>query len=361
MAFLNRYLAQKLIYDNHPALDKAHCVRSIQTRHECTACRDICPSRVFDGADPDWGLCTECGLCVSACPARAISFSRITAEQLLSLASHHRGDITLTCRQDVRADSFREMPGALPWELLAFFALQGYVTVITADCAQCANAACRLMLRQNTERTAVFPSGSPFEDNLQVTQDASSGSMRQYTRREAIAHLMKRTGRSATLLLPSEGELTQNADLWRQLLVHRVRQLTASYAVNESGTYSVNKSGDSSGAYMFRWSFPAITDACSACGICTKICPAGALLRAPGPEGSSRFYMAVIPWRCTGCGLCEKICPLNAIITANASVVSDPLKPVLHAVHAVPCRRCGEPVPGGSGSPLCNCCRGGGN
>ena len=51
MAFLNRYLAQKLIYDNHPALDKAHCIRSIQTRHECTACRDICPSRVFDGAD----------------------------------------------------------------------------------------------------------------------------------------------------------------------------------------------------------------------------------------------------------------------------------------------------------------------
>lgn len=51
---------------------------------------------------------------------------------------------------------------------------------------------------------------------------------------------------------------------------------------------------------------------CVQCGVCTGICPTGAL-------SMQRPDMAVLfePDRCTGCGLCVAVCPVRAMTVAN--------------------------------------------
>lgn len=57
-------------------------------------------------------------------------------------------------------------------------------------------------------------------------------------------------------------------------------------------------------------------DSCVQCGVCTGICPTGAL-------SMERPAMEVIfePDRCSGCGLCVSVCPVRAMaVSTNHSV-----------------------------------------
>lgn len=369
MSLWNDYLTRKLIFESHPSLDEKRCLSCLQVRNPCTSCMEICPEGVFSmpfsgSVETDWDACSDCELCVSTCPSRAISPARIRAEKLFAQASRSCRDISITCRDGFHADLTVGYPGSVSWELLCFFALQGSVTLITEDCEQCDKATCRRAMHMNLEQAALFLGDKMFRSRVIVTKDPAAAPSRRYTRREAISLVMKRTGRTAALLLPVPQDSVPDGTLWRQLLVRRVRQLAEREADDSAGALHNEKpelpaqSETNEKTKGFNWVLPHFTDKCTACGLCTRMCPAGALLRAPGPEGSGRFYMALLPHKCTGCGLCGVICPEGGILAPSPFPLDDPERPILHVVAANPCSRCKEPVPVGSGSSLCARCRG---
>ncbi len=340
MALWSDYIARKLIFESHPSLDEKRCLNHMQTRHPCTSCMEVCPEGVFSMPCPgsvrtDWDACSACGLCVSACPARAVSPARIQAEKLYSYASHIQHDTTVSCKSGYASDLSIEYPGSLCWEFWCFLALHGRVILVTDDCAQCDKKSCRRSLEKNLAQAKVFLGEKKYSDTVILTRDPASVPARRVTRREAFSLMMKRTGQTASALLPVPRDSVPDGTLWRQLLLYKVKQLSEG----------------------FRWMLPQFTDSCTACGICARMCPAGAILRAPGPEGSGRFYMALLPHKCTGCGLCSEVCPYRGLL-APAPLPANPAdRPLLFAVAAKPCSRCKEPVPLDSDSDLCARCR----
>ncbi len=340
MSLWNDYLAKKLIFESHPSLDEKRCLNRMLTRHPCTSCMDSCPDDVFSMPFPgcpetDWEACSACGICVSACPSRAISPARIQAEKLFGYASHIQYDTTVSCKNGYASDLFLEYPGALSWEYLCFLALHGRLTLVTDDCAQCTKTACRKSLEKNLAQAKIFLGEELYSKSVILTQDPDAVPARSITRREAFSLLMKRTGQTASVLLPVPRDSVPDGTLGRQLLLYKVKQLNT----------------------VFRWTLPRFTDSCTACSICTRMCPAGALMRVPGPEGSNRFYMALLPHKCTGCGLCSQVCPQSGLTEPSPVSLEAADRPVLHAVAAKPCSRCKEPVPVDSGSDLCDRCR----
>ena len=61
----------------------------------------------------------------------------------------------------------------------------------------------------------------------------------------------------------------------------------------------------------------AVSDRCTACGLCLVTCPEGALARAPRKP-------TAIAWRCTACLACIEVCPVDAIAVTMAGPADGP-------------------------------------
>ncbi|RLE11070.1 hypothetical protein DRJ04_08720, partial [Candidatus Aerophobetes bacterium] len=51
-----------------------------------------------------------------------------------------------------------------------------------------------------------------------------------------------------------------------------------------------------------------IEDKCTACGICKKNCPVGAI------EGEKKVPHKIIQEKCTKCGICLSVCKFDAVV-----------------------------------------------
>jgi len=57
-----------------------------------------------------------------------------------------------------------------------------------------------------------------------------------------------------------------------------------------------------------------INDKCTACAICTRVCPEGIIKQTTKTNASGKLYYECDLDYCKGCGLCAAECPFKAII-----------------------------------------------
>ncbi len=105
-------------------------------------------------------------------------------------------------------------------------------------------------------------------------------------------------------------------------------------------------------------------DACSACRLCARFCPTGALSFAADTESFVLYFKAAI---CIDCGICTVACPEDAVrfgpqMAVTALVDNEPQPLVAGELAA--CTRCGAPtairgpeVDPSDGGPRCHVCR----
>ena len=341
---LKDYLAQKLIYENHPSMAAEKCLNTIQTRQQCSVCRDVCPHGVFDDGEPNWLLCDDCGACVARCPARCLRPSALLSGNILELCVRLTGDVVFTCSEHSEGgDLSLGCLAALPWELIALFALEGKVFLLMEHCEDCPRKKLLCHLEDTLDEVRSFLGEDRFRDSvLKCKSDEIPTTVkhRSFTRRDAFGLLFSKSKSTAASLLPEDKDLAPDGMLFRRLLAHRLRQ-------KSSGTQHLN------------WKIPLFQDSCSACGLCTKVCPDQAIHRIDDDAHSDphTWYMALIPWRCTGCGICTQSCPSQSLSLPDWTPRTDPTSPIVLPVSALPCSRCGEPLPAGQKNGLCSRCQ----
>lgn len=86
------------------------------------------------------------------------------------------------------------------------------------------------------------------------------------------------------------------------------------------------------------------TDACSACGLCARFCPTGALSFVTDAESFVLSFRSAI---CIDCGICAAACPEDAVSfgsqLAAAPLIDSESHPLL-ASQLAPCSGCGQPT-----------------
>jgi ferredoxin len=123
----------------------------------------------------------------------------------------------------------------------------------------------------------------------------------------------------------------------------------------QTGSASMTVAPDWSGA---SWAMLTASAACTACGVCARACPTGALRF--DRDASLRFALNFIPRSCVGCEACVHVCFPAALTVDHAPafqpVFGDPAVYTLAAGELGECPRCHAPMAVRPGETLCSVC-----
>jgi ferredoxin len=102
-----------------------------------------------------------------------------------------------------------------------------------------------------------------------------------------------------------------------------------------------------------------VSEACTACGVCSRACPTGALFYTQ-TSGSS-FKLAFDPLNCIGCDICAQVCAPQAIDVNHhpeaQSVFLQESPAILYEGALTHCERCNDLFASSAGSKLCPVCQ----
>ena len=310
----------------------------------CDLCRRVCHAGAIrldlDSVEIDPDRCTDCGACVPACPAGAISHARFEPEQLLATgvvdgrcevacaADPARGEATIPCHKMLDA------------RLMAALLAEGAEVIVpvgTEHCNGCPSGDARPALALATRTLAKwFGEAAPLV--LAAPGDAETGSKAggagRAARRRALLHRVMRSLAPPPAMTPSFDDLAASGDP-DDLAPARPVPYQAALATRRR-------------ALDFRPGAPVgatgrtIGTACSGCLICAELCPTGAL---EGDCSTSHRVVSFDPALCTNCTLCLKICPMEAIAARalRGVEVACAGRALLHAKAHHRCPACGSP------------------
>ncbi len=383
MSLVSRYIINNLIDAHHPTFNSTHCVNRKQRRLVCTKCKDICPTGVFQqkrGEPPAWNHCTNCNLCVSACPSRCLTPAGDTLERYLE-GYDGSGVVRLGCWKETEVCKIKEeCVGAIPWEFIAYLCLRMKVDLFVRRCDGCPNATGKTMWQDNLARVQRFLQGTPWAVNLTIIrtgEDIPKREDQSYSRRELLTKMKNSALLAAMKLVPKLEEEDVDGFLFRRLLNGQVQtiydqvqaqnqQALQEYEERrrllENGESQLPRTGQAPQTILapkpikvpVTVQLPRLTDQCFACGTCAKFCPQEAISCSQEKDGKRGVY--ITPWKCTGCGVCQAVCISKGIEGMAHYSVPHMEKILLGRVPSASCEICGQAIDPKKDSKLCVLC-----
>lgn len=306
--------------------------------HPCRLCIEACPHKaISDYREVDSKKCTECGVCMAVCPSDG--FVDRDSDKLHQYIENSEA-IVLNCPQ---ANSMGfEIPclGIIDrdlWTTLMMAAHKKEVEVHTGVCANCPDKkACAHSVRAFKEVHTDWPDHPPV--SIHVTPD----------RGEDLSDLSQETPQSDKKLG------------WKEKSWEKLESILPGLTADE--TYTIPKTRQLLTKQLESYSkeripVPALTanDKCTSCGVCTAICPQGALTKKGDKDEFSLIYE---PLKCARCQRCVRICRPEALSFSTRPLSHRLLtgKIRLHEGSPRYCERCGKQVFDRSEPPLCVAC-----
>lgn len=289
--------------ENAFRMELERCLRIRSRLSSCTRCKDACPEGALSTGKEGFIVserCTLCGLCMAACPTGAIAvavkqalgagFLLPDGQRRMFACQERIDEAPLMARQHMYAGCLAMLFPA--W--LAGLAILGETpaTIWLGNCQDCTNGqrkpwafeGDRLQIGGLTLERGPMPENDAFEQQNQLS------------RRSFFSFLAGSAQKSAARSVFSLLSKTKNSDpeavlaLKRALILSERRNLLQAWPALWDRLFLR----------------PQIdTERCSACMVCSRLCPTKAL-DVKSLEESQAFIFD--PSKCLGCGMCKDVC-----------------------------------------------------
>lgn len=363
--------AAQLASQFHPevALDPAHCLHTLNKGSTCEACYAICPvGAIRPGKPPalDAGACQNCLACLPACPVGAFRAEDAVASLLNCAARVEAGPVELVCALHPAPEAGLpeglgiRVPGCLAglgtgaYLLLASLGMEK-VIARTEACQECAWADLQQHVERQVSRARYFLASRGREGDI-VCQPGSGGMVERplwdaknppLSRRD-LFRMVAQQGKVAVAHAMED----QNKNGGQKPGRDRLRLIAAEKHLPPATTNRSLPVG------LLGFALVSASEACTACGVCARACPTGALLFEKS-EDNSTYALGFAPQSCIGCEICARVCAPSAIDIDHAPLYSQVFVEetlVLQEGRLVKCEDCGALTAKREGVKLCALC-----
>ena len=361
-----------LAKDRSPvSVTPVRCVRRLHKETECDICERICPAEAITIGDQvrvDGERCIRCGLCLNRCPTGVFEGSD-NVDKLLAcidqIAEREQMEITCSHHPDPTSGP-GDTDGALvglgclsamgPSVYISLLALGVERLTVRLDaCAGCPvgaalqphivdavqQAQAVMVARGEPDRLRIMDQ-PPAESQPRPVYHASNPPL---SRRGFLQFFTPQRRTTAADILPPYAPQIDGDDSpprERRRLVGALRLLDEAPADHPLPADQ-------------RYADMHVNADCTACGVCARICPNGALLFE---QGENEFWLGFVAANCTNCDLCTRYCDPQALTVSGTPTVSrlTDRPALLRHDTLYHCKKCKVPYAGGENGGLCPTC-----
>jgi len=347
-------------------LNAGLCVRSLSVESECNKCELVCPTNAIviqeNTALPsiNFSSCVTCGACGGVCPSEALSMDEFSVTNFFF--DFIEGEDTLvSCRKNVPCIA------ALSVEhILSMATLKKEVVLDTGYCGECEIAStCHKQIVQNYEEASYILEAMEndavikMEDIKYESENEDNADRREFLNRLNLQSAAKVKKSFEDEVQKASDELTEHSvqktdiALLRKKNIPNKRKIlfTALKRVEKPSTFHVIDANEIS----FTSQKIMNEESCTACQMCYRVCPTGAL--ASDIKNSKIDFD---PFLCIKCHICHDVCEPDAITLSSSYKMKEFFEPEAVNLISFQVRRCDEcnaVFSSNSGDTMCNRCK----
>ena len=363
--------AERLSQERPPiAVTAGQCLRARDKGVDCDLCVRACPASAISldgGVQVDGDACIRCGLCLHRCPAGVFD-GRDGVYKLLHCATQivDHDTIELVCSAHPEAASGASDVDAVICanSCLSTFGPSAYTGLIALGvkqvrvrldaCAACPLGALQAGIEHEVATTQALLEPLGRGDAVSVaplttqhkTRPVYSITNPPVSRRGFFQTIARQSVAGVDDIQPPNAPQIEGE---RSAPRERRRLVNALYFVAQQGTDATIP--------VEGFTRLGVADGCSACGLCARVCPTGALAVEITDDHFEVIFSAA---QCTDCGICTRFCGPGVLQHYGAPTYDDVLAPELWLLHEGSldhCNKCGAPYAAEPGETLCPICR----
>ncbi|MBA3025782.1 MAG: 4Fe-4S ferredoxin [Sulfurimonas sp.] len=329
-------------------LEASKCVRSLSVESECNKCEAVCPTAaIVVGTHPlpaiNFSACVSCGACHGVCPTEALGLENFNATDFFFDFVENEKENLISCRKNIPCIS------ALSVEhLISIAVLKKELILDMGYCDGCEIAhTCHKQILQNCEEASYLLEAMENDsviklENVRYVEDVSNKSDRRdflgALNLKSVAKVKKSFEDEVKKASDELIEHTlQKADiaLLKQKRIPQKRKIffTAIKRVQTPSQFHIVDASEVS----FTSQKIMNEAACTACQMCYRVCPTGALT-----SDIKNSKIDFDPFLCIKCHICHDVCEPNAITLSGSYNVKEFFEPSVVNLISFKVRRCDE-------------------
>ena len=352
-------------------MDQERCLHRQDRFSGCQACFAICPvSAITPGKPPSLNpeKCAQCMACLVVCPVGAYSADDEVTTLLAAAQRLEGGPLELLCERNPRpalgvsqAGKAIRIKGCLAglgsgaYLALAVLGLDP-ILVRTEACSACEWASLPAQVEAQVSHARQLLEGWGKDSTLACVPVLESPVERPFW--EAASPPLSRRDIFQSALHQGRATLARVVDEWatppadhqpgrdRLRILDALKHLPALQPARPASLKCLD----------FAW--VSVSDACTACGVCARICPTGAL-QFGAYAAETAFQLTFQAAKCVGCDMCVHVCSPAAMSLDHdpsfARIFSQEIV-IIRAGGLTRCRKCGALTVAQPGVELCPVC-----
>lgn len=327
------------------SLISGSCVRSLSVESECNKCEVSCPTDAIVVGKPlpsiNFSECVTCGACTSVCPSEALKLDEFNATDFFFdfVASEEN---LLSCKKNVPCIA------ALSVEhIISMTLLKNEIVFDMGHCESCSIAhSCKPQIISKYEEASYLIEAMESQATIKLENIAFQAEEEETDRREFLNTLNLKTVGKVKQSFEDEvqkasDELVEHtlqkediALLKRKVIPDRRKIFfTAIKRVQKPSQFHIVDATEVS----FTSQKLMDEESCTACQMCYRVCPTGAL--------TSNIKNAKIdfdPFLCIKCHICHDVCEPDAITLSKSYNIKEFFEPEVQNLVNFAVRRCDE-------------------